>query len=386
MNIKEIFILFLINLLTLSSCYNNEIYQNNKIDITSSPIISQSSVIPLPTTITPIPTASLDLYKEKIAFMSNRDGNYEIYTMNSDGTNQTRLTKNNPTNIYPVWSPDGKKIAFINTLTGLRSQERDQAIYVMDADGSNQIKLTPSNFVIGGLVWSPDSKKIAFMADTLYLTSFNLYIYVVDVDKPNLIELANAHDLEKFPATWVLSTASELSKPTWSPDSKKIAFIYKLIKGNKEIYIMNMDKTNQTKLTYEGGGHLDSNVLWSPDGKKIAFSVNSKIYIMNSDGTNQTKLIQNNISGYCPVWSPDGNKIAFRMAASGLEEDLYVINVDGTNQIKLSSFVTAWIRWSPDSKKIIFVAHKIDDSNNITEKNYNIYNNTIDKIIHEYVR
>jgi len=54
MNIKEIFILFLINLLTLSSCYNNEIYQNNKIDITSSPIISQSSVNSFSPTITPI--------------------------------------------------------------------------------------------------------------------------------------------------------------------------------------------------------------------------------------------------------------------------------------------------------------------------------------------
>ena len=374
MNIKEIFILFLINLLTLS-CYNNEIYQNDKIDITSSlitpsPIISQSTVNPSPTTITAIPTPLSNLYKEKIVFMSNRDGNYEIYVMDSNGNNQTRLTNNDSDDIYPIWSPDGKRIAFLNTPTGSDSQKRDQAIYVMDADGTNQTKLTSSNFSIGGLYWSPDSKKIAFSPDTdKSPDGYNWYIYVVNVDGSNLTELANARDLEHLSgtrATWGLTTGTFLGNPNWSPDNKKIAFIHKSGTSKDEgIYIINADGTNQIKLNYDFiESHLVSNVIWFFDGKKIVFGTNSGIYIMNSDGSNQTKLTPNNIWGDSLVLSPDGNKVAFSMPTNSyLVQELYVLNVDGTNLIKLSSYVASLINWFPDNKKIIFVANKNENSN-----------------------
>ncbi len=94
---------------------------------------------------------------EVIAFESNRDGNYEIYVMNADGSGQTNLTNNPAFDFAPDWSPDGTKIAF--------HSERDSfldAIYVMNADGSDQTKLTnhPSNNF--DPAWSPDGSKIAF--------------------------------------------------------------------------------------------------------------------------------------------------------------------------------------------------------------------------------
>ena len=72
----------------------------------------------------------------KIAFTSNRDGNHEIYIMNSDGSGQTRLTSNSATERYPAWSPDGTKIAFIS------NQDGNWEIYIMNADGSSQLNLT----------------------------------------------------------------------------------------------------------------------------------------------------------------------------------------------------------------------------------------------------
>src|ERR687888_72816 len=69
----------------------------------------------------------------KIAFSSFRDGNYEIYTMNADGSDQTRLTKED---FYPFWSPDGTKILFSSFRDG------NYEIYVMNADGSDQLNLT----------------------------------------------------------------------------------------------------------------------------------------------------------------------------------------------------------------------------------------------------
>ena len=74
----------------------------------------------------------------KLTFASNRDGNYEIYTMNADGSNQTRLTNNSEGDFRPAWSPDGSKIAFDSQ----RETNGPVQIYIMDADGSNQTRLT----------------------------------------------------------------------------------------------------------------------------------------------------------------------------------------------------------------------------------------------------
>jgi Tol biopolymer transport system component/subtilisin family serine protease len=74
----------------------------------------------------------------KIVFQSSRDGQAEIYVMNSDGTGQTRLTNNPAMDTAPAWSPDGTKILF----TSLRDGPMSPALYVMNADGSNPTRIT----------------------------------------------------------------------------------------------------------------------------------------------------------------------------------------------------------------------------------------------------
>ena len=66
----------------------------------------------------------------KIAFSSNRDGNWEIYLMNSDGSQQKRLTQNSARDFSPVWSPNGEQILFVSNRNG------GHDLYVMAADGS----------------------------------------------------------------------------------------------------------------------------------------------------------------------------------------------------------------------------------------------------------
>src|SRR5207247_2360034 len=92
----------------------------------------------------------------KIAFGTHRDGNYEIYTMNADGSSQTRLTNNAASDEEPAWSPDGAKIAFAT------DREGRGEIYTMNADGTSQTNITNNPGDDGGPAWSPDGTKIAF--------------------------------------------------------------------------------------------------------------------------------------------------------------------------------------------------------------------------------
>jgi hypothetical protein len=77
----------------------------------------------------------------KIVFQSNRDGQPEIYVMNSNGTAQTRLTNNPAAETAPAWSPDGTKILFTST----RDAPMTPALYLMNADGSSQTRVTDGN-------------------------------------------------------------------------------------------------------------------------------------------------------------------------------------------------------------------------------------------------
>ena len=99
---------------------------------------------------------------DKIAFVSDRDGNCEFYVMVADGSGQTRLTSNSAEDRYPDWSPDSSKIAFMSDRDG------NWEIYVMGADGSRQTRLINNDKWDSLPSWSPDGSKIAFHSCLLY--------------------------------------------------------------------------------------------------------------------------------------------------------------------------------------------------------------------------
>jgi len=267
----------------------------------------------------PAPIAAALKSNGKIAFASNRDGNYEIYTMNADGSGPTRLTTNAADDVDPTWSPDGTKIAFLS--------KRDDSfeIYVMNADGSNQTRLTNNSNEEFDPAWSPDGAKIAF---TSYLGGDNYEIYVMDANGSN--------------PTRLTTDPEDDSLPTWSPDSTKIAFAsYR--NRNYEIYVMSASGANQSNISNNPAEDLYP--AWSPDGTKIAFSSEREdtidIYVMNASGANQTKLISTLLEDLYPTWSPDGTKIAFMVGIFVGEDivnnEIYVANADGGGQTQLTS-------------------------------------------------
>jgi Tol biopolymer transport system component len=89
----------------------------------------------------------------KLAFVSDRDGNSEVYVMNADGSGQRNLTRHPAFDAEPAWSPDGRSIAFRSTRDG------NPEIYVMNADGSGQRNLTRSPASEGWFAWSPGQRR-----------------------------------------------------------------------------------------------------------------------------------------------------------------------------------------------------------------------------------
>jgi len=256
---------------------------------------------------------------DKIVFSSTRDGNFEIYSMNSDGTGAARLTNNPAMDAFPAWSPDNTKIAFTSNRDGFFNFE----IYVMNADGSSPTRLTTNGKVDGMPAWSPDGKKIAFTSKR----DGNFEIYVMNTDGTGLVRLTNNPAID--------------AKPSWSPDGTKIAFTSNR-DGHFQIYSMNADGTGVARLTNNLSADLSP--AWSPDGTKIAFASNRdgnfEVYVMNADGTSSVRLTNNPAVDGEPVWSPDGAKIVFSSTRDGNFE-IYIMNADGSGQIRLTTNLAA---------------------------------------------
>ena len=177
------------------------IFTSNRADLnTNYPVIYELTVetgetIPLTDSDTASALASWSPDSTKIAFASDREGDVEIYVMDSDGTNLTRLTESVGFDGFPQWSPDGTKIAFITF------RDENPEIYVMDRDGSNQINLSnhPAQDASGGgFSWSPDGSQILFDTDR----DGNFEVYVIDADGSNPTNLTNDPAADLAPA-WV---------------------------------------------------------------------------------------------------------------------------------------------------------------------------------------
>jgi Tol biopolymer transport system component/subtilisin-like proprotein convertase family protein len=274
----------------------------------------------------------------KILFRTNRDGNYQLYVMNQDGTSPTRLT--DPTLYHQSfsWSPNGQKIAFSVDVVGSNSWD----IFVMDANGSNRVNITHDIKYQDTFGWSPDSTKLAFETDR----DGPYALWWMNIDGTGLTRLTNTGGAERAPA--------------WSPNGQKIAFLSYInsVNSKLDIWSINPDATGLVNLTQSS--QSESAPIWKPDGSKILFGRRSSntvpydLYIMNPDGSGLQFLgVGATLPGY--VWSADGSKILFTSSRDGNFE-IYMMNADGSNQVRLTNN-SAWdsnAEWAADGQHIIF--------------------------------
>lgn len=262
----------------------------------------------------------------QIAFVSTRDGNEEIYAMDADGTGETRLTTEPGRDIHPMFSPDGERLTFTRRpLSGVV----DETIHLMDpadvdpadGNGDNLVRLIPAlppNFMSA---FSPDGSKLVFMRQE----GGDNEIWLMNSDGTNPVPLTDNTLVE--------------GRPVFSPDGTKIVYSRRGGPGapasirQLDIYVMNADGTDQTRLTTSLAN--DSNPRFSPDGEKIAFEStrdgNSEIYVMNPDGTGQTRLTFEPSTEEFPAFSPDGEQLAFSSDRDGNPE-IYAMDLDGSGE------------------------------------------------------
>lgn len=263
----------------------------------------------------------------KIIFCSTINDNWEIYSMNADGSNLTRLTNNTASDSAPFWSPGGKRIVFFSERDGNRE------IYTMKADGSEQTRLTINAAGDFNPSYSPDGKKIVFVSDR---TGAN-EIFIMDENGKNQKALTKE------------SNVSGVTRPTFSPDGRQIAF-YSSKTGKdsdkRSLYLM---KSNGSQIKPINAPSFDGNQFWSPDGSKFVFDASAtggntsgngewEIFSMNSDGTACQRLTNNTNNDWGAAWSPDGSKIVY---CSGLHNqyEIFVMDKDGSNPKRLTRLI-----------------------------------------------
>lgn len=301
---------------------------------------SASKVSDIQSEMQPVNNADI-LQQQRLLFVSNQDGDREIYTVNIDGSNLDQLTNTARDDYDASWSPDGRTILF----TSSRNKGNSE-IYRMGIDGREQTNLTNHPGYDGQARWSPDGTWIVFSSDRLDST---IHLYAMRHDGSDIRQITSD------------STAS-FDSPQWSPDGKWIAYLQFDNQGKADTWIVNFDTLKHRQITNHPK-HEDGRASWAPDSNRLVYHSrrNNEFNIYQYDlGLNEErKLTHLPSSDSQPQWSNQTGEILF-LSTRGPNgrTQLHIMKEDGSQQ---RSFTDAQYQiddatWLADDSGILMVS------------------------------
>ncbi|MBI4834607.1 MAG: PD40 domain-containing protein [Planctomycetes bacterium] len=299
------------------------------------------------------PVAELAGLPGKIAFISNREGQYEVYVMNPDGSKCKPVTKTGGFKDFVAWSPDGMKLVFDSHPISEATE-----LYTVNIDGRGLSRLTKNDAEDRAPVWSPDGRWIAFSSSSVESKTENSRsynppdIWVVRPDGSGLKQLTSGK-----------GGAENIS---WSSGSDRL--VYRSSRDNSfRIFSIDIDGGDEKQLTDSDG--WDDFPVCSPKDDSILFLSSKigegvKVFSMDSEGTNKTQLDVKILDRKPLIWSPDGSLVIVQCSPHGhFTNDICIMKADGSEFKNLTDSKDEELSpsWSPDGKWIAF------------RKTYNIY-------------
>ncbi len=243
-------------------------------------------------------------FLSRIAYISDRTGESEIWVMDWNGKNKKQLTKHNSLALAPSWSPDGKHLVFTSYLRGT------PAIYQLTPQEGYLKLLWDKGGVNSSASVSPNGKTVAFASSL----DGNVDIYTIPIGGGEARRLTTARGID--------------TQPSWAPNGRQIAFT-STRSGAPQIYMMDADGSNVRRLSFDGFFHDES--TWAYDGTRIACTTrdDGNFQIATIDAvTNDRKVIQAPGNNESPCFSPEGSMIAFESDRSG-KPQIYITDANG---------------------------------------------------------
>jgi TolB protein len=249
----------------------------------------------------------------KIAFISSRSGNKEVWVMDYDGANQKQLTGLRTISLTPRWSPDGTRIAF--TCYGQAGGLMSAQICLYSMETSKILAFLRFHGTNSAPAWSPDGSRLMFSSSM----HGDPELFSSDATGGNLKRITYSAGVD--------------TSPVWNPKTgQQVAFVSDR-GGLPAIYLMNSDGSNTEKLSLPDMGY-SIDPAWSPNGQLLAFSWqrptgNYDIYVMDVATRQIVELTRDSARNERPWWAPDGRHIVFESTRTGTRQ-IWSMLADGS--------------------------------------------------------